>query len=470
MSKVVWHIVLALALLPSCLMFRTNLSSEALKTMRFAKDLKPHGELEPLRVAVVGGGPSGLALVLSLIKLWAVRHVSDPRIILDLHVFEKRFTPSLARTGVGRLQRVFMPWHLLQEDSDTCKTIQPEHLQESLLIEMGEDGESALTVPIGTIELSILRLLRTLLTSTAMPSNVKFDLDGHWHQQEFTEQNATEFHHVVGCDGKRSFVRRELMKKAAMAMPGARPLQNATIRLLTYHYDHRLQWDEDDSLFALSNPAPRPIIAYFDVDDVTRLPEYWLIEDVLYERLLRFFRNRAREAASNLAVPNPWSTPWSNLDDFVQHFDHETQQMILHAKDEEAEDIDDTHKAIIVPVMLQVHRSPWLTLPTPDGPRLWLLGDSAVGLSISSGCNIMYHLRSSQKLAEVIVYGRDPQAYERYVIQNWEEVTWRTTGSECILGKSCCGIVDELTDQLGERAKVLELAHTINSGDRKSVV
>merc|ERR1712203_1102655 len=93
------------------------------------------------------------------------------------------------------------------------------------------------------------------------------------------------------------------------------------------------------------------------------------------------------------------------------------------------EEIESTHPAVIVPVLLQIHRSPWMNVQSSEGAQLWLVGDSAVTLSISLGCNIVKHILSATKLAQVIAeqtYVTNPLDYEDFVVNKWETEHWKT--------------------------------------------
>mmetsp|Transcript_101115 Transcript_101115/g.184554 ORF Transcript_101115/g.184554 Transcript_101115/m.184554 type:complete len:479 (+) Transcript_101115:106-1542(+) len=412
-----------------------------------------------LRVAVVGGGPSGLAFVLSLMNLW--REDSGA---LEIDIYEKRF--DLASHGQGRHQRVYMPWNKLEaavaENTDhackRCKAIDPEDLQRSLSIEM---GESAPTVSIGTLENSLLRLLSNKLhedSATSESARIRF----HWYRETFTEQHVRQYHHVVGCDGKRSFIRTQIMQ-GWLTQNQSSIADNERAVLMTYHYDHKLQWDNDQYLLKLRSPEPKPIIAYFDIDNVKTLPEYLDVTSATYQAV----KDRFVDFARDKNAPNPWTEPWENLAEFEANFEGEVLADLR--KGFEEEDVDPSHRAVIVPVMCEVHRSLNLTLPKEGvesrgiaGVQLWLLGDAAIGLSISTGCNIVYHIASAQKLAEVIVDGLNPQDYEDFVIKNWETETWRTTKSkqasanirdDCMLDKCPSGVLEHMKSEWEARVQ-----------------
>jgi len=130
---------------------------------------------------------------------------------------------------------------------------------------------------------------------------------------------------------------------------------------------------------------------------------------------------------------SPFTTPFENLRQFQELFHvpvRESLHQVVHAALEAVAGFDPNDPALIAPVELTLHRAPRLVLPnsSPNIASIWLLGDAAVGLPVSKGCNLVYHMAAAGKLARSLLDGA-PADYEDFVYKAWDSEAWNMRGS-----------------------------------------
>merc|ERR1712048_1209677 len=125
------------------------------------------------------------------------------------------------------------------------------------------------------------------------------------------------------------------------------------------------------------------------------MPDYVAIQRKDFEAVLNAFQVLMNHGHK------PFTTPFTSSKSFLEllHNAPETQQAISAAMTNQLEDYDENRMAIIAPVELTVHRAPFLVSlaneQVANSKSYWLLGDAAVSLPITKGCNLVHHIASA---------------------------------------------------------------------------
>lgn len=366
------------------------------------------------RVAIVGGGPAGLTAALALIQEASSAEAGANGLPeMAVTIFEKRSDPS-------RRQHVYLDFGRLGDTPAAGELRFDRRRLESLLHTHG-----VVPGPGTSLELRVLeRCLMQLLIEKA--SSARGQVSVRWMSRAFGKDDLRRFDDVVGADGRRSEVRRLLMERLPVV-----PLKQRALEV-EFEYNCHLEWQEAEKLHVL-NPHKyggwRPVILFHRLRR-REMPEYIEIARHDYEVLQGCFRRLIAEGRS------PFTTPFATLADFLQILDQypETQRSVrdtlLRQLEDEFPDFDPCAPALVAPVDLTLHRAPRLvnslrvSKPSAE-PNFWLLGDAAVGLPISKGCNLVYHMASAGKLASTLVRAADPQTYEDFVFKGWHGEAWK---------------------------------------------
>jgi len=151
-------------------------------------------------------------------------------------------------------------------------------------------------------------------------------------------------------------------------------------------------------------------------------PEYLYVSRPEYEAVCRRFRELATHGHALYTAPFASSIAFLELFRDVP----ELEKSMRHTL-EQMPDFDVQRPALIVPIEQTLHRSPHLVAPAGNGgcaPALWLLGDAAVGLPVSKGCNLVYHMAAAGKLADTLPEARSKE-YEAFVFDGWHGEAWK---------------------------------------------
>lgn len=368
------------------------------------------------RVAIVGGGPAGITAALALIQeACAAQDCVEGLPDMAVTIFEKRSDPC-------RRQHVYLDFGRLGHTPAAGELRFDRGRLESLLHTHG-----VVPGPGTSLELRVLeRCLMQLLVEKA--SSARGRVAVRWVSRAFLTEDLRHFDDVVGADGRRSEVRQLLMERLPVV-----PLKQQALEV-QFKYNCHLEWQEADKLHVL-NPhkygAWRPVILFHRLLR-REMPEYIEIARHDYEVLQRCFRRLIAEGRS------PFTTPFATLADFLRILDSDpetqrsVQDTLLRHLEVEFPDFDPCAPALVAPVDLTLHRAPRLVTPAAQAPKpraepkLWLLGDAAVGLPISMGCNLVYHMASAGKLASTLVHASNPQAYEDFVFNGWHGEAWKS--------------------------------------------
>eukprot|EP00927_Polykrikos_kofoidii_P049709 TRINITY_DN43725_c0_g1_i1.p1 TRINITY_DN43725_c0_g1~~TRINITY_DN43725_c0_g1_i1.p1 ORF type:complete len:542 (-),score=42.41 TRINITY_DN43725_c0_g1_i1:270-1895(-) len=389
------------------------------------------------RVAIVGGGPAGLAAAIALIKrntnvpalLGAIdagvhggkmEHVSGegvqcgrvggdgvPLPPLVVTVFEKR------RTSVRR-QHVYLGFERL--GLDCAHSLQMDVVRlEALLQTHGFSSEIGATVEIRILEACLWRLLCETARGAAGHVAVR------WCERSFGTEDFKYFDDVVGADGRNSSVRGHLMSR----IPRIRIAQRALA--IEFEYNCHVEWNAQENIHLLKQhryEAWRPFLLFQRLKR-QREPEYVCIDRFDFDAVVARYRE-LRDIGKT-----PFTTPFPSVESFFQLFEHvpDVQASLRNGLRCVVQNFDDDHGegVVISPVEQTLHRAlSAVSLDTAMGarPSLWLLGDSAVGLPLSKGCNLIYHMASAGRLASAL-RDRDACGYEEFVFQNWHDEAWR---------------------------------------------
>eukprot|EP00927_Polykrikos_kofoidii_P055343 TRINITY_DN49613_c0_g1_i1.p1 TRINITY_DN49613_c0_g1~~TRINITY_DN49613_c0_g1_i1.p1 ORF type:complete len:499 (-),score=52.81 TRINITY_DN49613_c0_g1_i1:522-2018(-) len=367
------------------------------------------------RVAIVGGGPAGITAALALIQeACAAQDGVKGLPEMAVTIFEKRSDPC-------RRQHVYLDFGRLGQTPAAGELRFDRGRLESLLHTHG-----VVPGPGTSLELRVLeRCLMQLLVEKA--SSARGRVAVRWVSRAFLTKDLRHFDDVVGADGRRSEVRQLLMERLPVV-----PLKQQALEV-QFKYNCHLEWQEADKLHILNlhkYGAWRPVILFHRLLR-REMPEYIEIARHDYEVMQRCFRTLIAEGRS------PFTSPFATLADFLQILDSdpETQRSVrdtlLRHLEVEFSDFDPCAPALVAPVDLTLHRAPHLVTPAqaPKSraePNLWLLGDSAVGLPISMGCNLVYHMASAGKLASTLVHAANPQTYEDFVFNGWHGEAWKS--------------------------------------------
>lgn len=367
-----------------------------------------------LRVAIVGGGPAGVAAAIGLIQSFQVGQANClglPR--LAITIFEKRREAS-------RRQHVYLDFSRLPGPVGQALRLNQPRI-EALL-----EAHGASTAPGASLELRVLEMcLRQMLVEVAQATR------GHiavrWCAGEFMEKDSANFDHVVGADGRRSNVRQILMADVPLVRLAQKALE------VEFAYNCHLEWMGQDKVHILKAhkyEAWQPLLLYHRLSR-REGPEYVPIHQVEADAVRKRFRVLCDDGA-----PSPFVNAFSSAEEFLSLFvDQPDLQSSLRASLEtDVAAFDAANPAIIAPVEQTLHRAPCLVsqkhTKTCAGarevtsPRFWLLGDAAVGLPVSKGCNLVYHMASAGRLATALLED-DAAGYERFVFESWHDEAWR---------------------------------------------
>jgi hypothetical protein len=191
-----------------------------------------------------------------------------------------------------------------------------------------------------------------------------------------------------------------------------------------FAYSCDLEWQPTQHVHVLKAhryETWRPVLLYHRLCK-SEGPEYLCVSRPEYEAVCRRFRELAKCGHA------PYTAPFASSMAFLELFRElpELEQSMMHAL-EQMPDFDIERPALIVPIEQTLHRSPHLVAPAGNRecePALWLLGDAAVGLPVSKGCNLVYHMAAACKLADMLPEGRSKE-YEAFVFHGWHGEAWR---------------------------------------------
>lgn len=381
------------------------------------------------RVAVVGGGPAGLAAAIALIRccgpqaaaapasrrakagdaLGAVAHPAAlPR--LAVTVFEKREAPV-------RRQHVFVDFGRLCDDAAIEVRLDVPRLAQ-LLAAHGARMAPGASVELRVLELCLWQLLLEVARAAAGAVAVRLE------QRPFRPaSDLRRFDDVVGADGRRSGV-RDLI---ACRLPRVHLAQCAL--QVEFAYNCHLEWQEAEKVHTLKAhryQAWRPILLYQPARGREH-PEYVEVARADFEAVRRRFRRLSEEGLA------PFTSAFGGAAAFLALFadDAEVQKSLREALERGVAGFDPEQPALIAPVEQTLHRALRLVAPSSRAgptvvPALWLLGDAAVGLPVSKGCNLVYHVAAAGKLASSLLAGGPGQEeYEAFVFRAWHREAWR---------------------------------------------
>jgi len=364
-----------------------------------------HDDANTMRVAVVGGGSAGLAAAIALTQLAGAKMLGrDGRPHLTLDIFEHRSEPS-------RRQRVFVNFCRLP----SAATGQLRFDIRRLVALLASRGAS--TAPGATLELRVLETcLRTLLSEAANAARGQVAV--RWHARAYLPSEWTSFDHIIGADGRRSTVRQALVARIPKVRLAQRALE------VEFQYNCDLQWEANQGLHILKTHrythlvSWKPVLLY-QMTRSLQCPEYIPLDPHDFDVVQSRYRALAAEGRA------VYTAPYASSEHFLKLFGG-----ILAVQDTLAraiEGVEDTTggPVIIAPVEQTLHRAPHLVLPSAGGDAsLWLVGDAAVGLPVSKGCNLVYHLAYAGKLAESLL-ANTPFEYEGFVFDNWHQEAWK---------------------------------------------
>jgi len=382
-----------------------------------------HGRAGPTsRIAVVGGGPAGLAAAIALLQQKCPEHPCGMRRLpsLALAVFEKRWEPV-------RRQHVFLDFGRLQGEASSVEAL--ARMRPRLEALLAAHGAS--TAPGASLELRILeQCLRQLLLERARAASGRVAV--RWQGRPFGGADLVSFDHVVGADGRRSAVRSLLMARIP------RVLLTQCALAVEFSYNCHLEWQASEQVHVLKAHRYenwRPVLLYHRLHR-REFPDYLDLDRADFEAVRRRFCDLCAQGKA------PFTKPFGSARAFFDLFNGSpATQKSLRKILEGVAYFDPDHPALIAPVEQTLHRSPHLVSPPsgePGAPGLWLLGDAAVGLPVSKGCNLAYHMAAAGRLATELP-GGDPSAYEAFVFDAWHTEAWRDSRGRAPLPKPAPG-------------------------------
>jgi len=370
-------------------------------------------------IAIVGGGPAGLAAAISLLEEHRASVNVEDNAMLAVTILEKR------RTAIRR-QRVFIDFGRLPEEAAVGLRL-PEARLQSLLAAHG-----VAAVPGAAVELRVLEMcMRQLLQELALASRGSVAV--RWEFREFQPQDVHCFDDVIGADGRHSVVRRQLMGSVSRV-----ELLKCALEV-EFSYDCHLEWMVEDGVHTLKASKYetwQPMLLYQRLGR-EELPEYVRLSRGAYQAVLSKFSELSRAGAA------PYTEPFSSAVAFLSNFavEPKVQEELLKAFAQEVDGFDECEAAVVAPVAQTLHRAPRLVSPSAQQPWkrqpveaastkglppcLWLLGDAAVGLPVSKGCNLIYHIAAAGQLAKAVLREIDAGEYEEFVYRNWHKEAWR---------------------------------------------
>jgi hypothetical protein len=197
-----------------------------------------------------------------------------------------------------------------------------------------------------------------------------------------------------------------------------------------FAYNCHLEWLEDVKLHVLK---PQKYERWRPALLLHRLrrneePEYVDIDRCDFDVILDRFRQLIKDGFA------PFITPFPTVTDFLRLLSDEprVQESVRSALRVSAPDLDFQASALIAPVEQTLHRAPHLVSSSDAArkknasiPGLWLVGDAAVSLPVTKGCNLVYHVASAGKLAGVLLRGSDSATYESFVFNRWNSEVWK---------------------------------------------
>jgi len=161
----------------------------------------------------------------------------------------------------------------------------------------------------------------------------------------------------------------------------------------------------------------------------TQVPDYVQIHRSDFEVVTLRYKKLLEEGHK------PFTTPFQSMESFLGLFADmpDLQDTLAKAFEETVEEFNANDRALITPVEQTLHRAPVLVSSSSEGGSvysLWLLGDAAVGLPVSKGCNLVYHMASAGKLVSALLRGGDHADYEDFVFSNWHREAWKARASK----------------------------------------
>lgn len=394
----------------SCLSFSGHLFDALEHTPAFDHRGTRLHEFSARRIAIVGGGPAGLAAAVALIGCSVCplqqkgMEGSLPR--LAITIFEKRSEPI-------RRQHVFLDFGRLCDEIVGEVRLDLPRLS-SLLATHGARIAPGASIELRVLELCLWQLLEEASCAAYGLVSVRLQRSAFCPSVDLAR-----FDDVVGADGRRSSV-RELL---ASQIPRVRLAQSAL--QVEFAYNCHLEWQAADTVHVLKAhryQAWQPVLLY------QRLNTH---ENPDYVELPGFACEAVQAAYKTLTAQGqqPFTTPWRNCAEFLGVFEAspDLQTTLRLALATGVMGFATENPAIIVPVEQTLHRAVKLVLPHRTAnavPSMWLLGDAAVGLPVSKGCNLVYHIAAAGKLAASLLAGK-PSEYETFVFEGWHNEVWR---------------------------------------------
>jgi 2-polyprenyl-6-methoxyphenol hydroxylase-like FAD-dependent oxidoreductase len=362
----------------------------------------------PRRIAIVGAGPAGLCAAMALISHTLAEHDTCnrhglPRLVIS--IFEKRAHPS-------RRNHVFLAFNRLRGQVAQALCLDVSRLERLLEVH----GVSS--APGRSLELRVLeKCLQIMLKEMSMAARGQVAV--RWFPRSFAKENLSNFDDVIGSDGRHSAVRQLLMTRTSNVQLAQRALA------IEFAYNCHLEWQVDQGVHTLKQhkyQSWQPCLLYHR-PGTKGPPDYVTIDQRLYDVIHGKFKQRANDGF------RPYTTPFSSGTEFLELMADTpgVQADVRSAFLAQVMDFHEASEALITPVEQTLHRAS-LLISHPDltgkDPSLWLLGDAAVGLPISKGCNLIYHMASAGKLASALLT-RAPHEYEHFVFENWHREVWR---------------------------------------------
>lgn len=324
-----------------------------------------------------------------------------------------------------RRQHVFLDFGRLQGDAarlgmgEVSLWLQTR-LEELLAVHGVVLGPGSPSVELRILEYSLQQLLLEVC-SAAMG-----DVAARWISSPFRHEDLHQFDDVIGADGQHSNVRHWLMARVPKVKLYQRVIST------DFAYNCHLEWQEGEKFHSLKRHKYekwRPALLFHQLRR-REMPEYINISRSDCEAVQRCFRRLCRSGSK------PYTDPFPSVSNFLDYFrdDPQVQHSICSALQSSCPSLDLSQPALLAPVEQTLHRSPYLVSHRAastsdrnqaDLPFLWLVGDAAVSLPVSKGCNLVYHIASAGKLAATLIGNSDPQMYEDFVLESWHAEVWK---------------------------------------------